>query len=61
LNAIALAGRWYTWFVGQHESDPGPAKRWREMSDHFVWNVIYPEASSLSQFELDWLRDAIGA
>ncbi|NEU96035.1 hypothetical protein [Bradyrhizobium uaiense] len=44
LNAIALAGRWYTWFVGQYEGDPGPPKRWREMSDHLVWNVIYPEA-----------------
>ncbi|MDO8396612.1 MAG: hypothetical protein Q7T45_02225 [Bradyrhizobium sp.] len=44
LNAIALAGRWYTWFVGQHENDPGPAKRWQEMSNHFVWNVIHPEA-----------------
>lgn len=44
LNAIALGGRWYTWFVGQHENDPGPAKRWQEMSDHFVWNVINPEA-----------------
>jgi hypothetical protein len=44
LNAIALAGRWYTWFVGLHEHDPGPAKRWQEMSDHFVWNVIHPEA-----------------
>src|SRR5271154_6550554 len=39
-NAIALSGRWYTWFLGQHENDPGPAKRWREMSDHLVWNVI---------------------
>ncbi len=44
LNAIALAGRWYTWFVGQHENDPGSAKRWKEMSDHLVWDVIYPEA-----------------
>jgi integrase len=44
LNAIALAGRWYTWFVGQYESDPGPPKHWRELSDHLVWNVIYPEA-----------------
>ncbi|MGY4476946.1 tyrosine-type recombinase/integrase [Bradyrhizobium sp. USDA 3364] len=44
LNALALAGRWYTWFVGQYEDDPGPPKRWREMSDHLVWNVIYPEA-----------------
>jgi hypothetical protein len=34
LNAIALAGRWYTWFVGQHENDPGSDKRWHEMSDH---------------------------
>ncbi|WP_420966832.1 hypothetical protein [Bradyrhizobium sp. B120] len=44
LNALALAGKWYKWFVGQHEDDPGPAKHWREMSDHIVWNVIYPEA-----------------
>jgi integrase len=43
-NAIALAGRWYTWFIGQHEKEPGPAKRWKEMSDHLVWNVIRPEA-----------------
>jgi integrase len=44
LNAIALAGRWYNWFVKQHEADPGPAKRWEELEDHFVWNVLYPEA-----------------
>jgi hypothetical protein len=37
LNAIALAGRWYTWFVGQHQNDPGgPPKRWHEMGDHLV-------------------------
>lgn len=44
LNAIALAGRWYNWFVQRHEAEPGPAKYWREFSDHLVWNVIYPEA-----------------
>jgi hypothetical protein len=44
LNAIALAGRWYAWFVKQHEVDPGPAKRWREMGDHFLWNVLRPHA-----------------
>ncbi|UPJ77838.1 MULTISPECIES: hypothetical protein [unclassified Bradyrhizobium] len=44
LNAIALAGRWYNWFVKQYESDPGPAKVWRELSDLFVWEVISPEA-----------------
>ncbi|MCA1535037.1 tyrosine-type recombinase/integrase [Bradyrhizobium sp. NBAIM03] len=44
LNAIALAGRWYNWFVAQYENDPGPAKVWRELSDLFVWEVIAPEA-----------------
>ncbi|WP_271583673.1 hypothetical protein [Bradyrhizobium sp. CCBAU 45389] len=44
LNAIALAGRWYAWFVALHEDDPGPAKRWRELSDLFVWEVIGSEA-----------------
>ena len=42
LNAIALAGRWYGWFVGQHENDPGPPKRWREMIDHLVDRVLFP-------------------
>jgi hypothetical protein len=41
---IALAGRWYVWFVKQHEANPGPAKYWREFGDHLVWKVIYPEA-----------------
>jgi len=44
LNAIALAGRWYTWYVKQHEDDPGTPKRWREMGDHLVWQVLHPEA-----------------
>jgi len=44
LNAIALAGRWYNWFLKQHEDDLGPPKRWRDFSDHLVWNVIYSEA-----------------
>jgi hypothetical protein len=44
LNAMALAGLWYSWFIGQYEGDLGPPKRWREMSDHLVWNVIHPEA-----------------
>ena len=44
LNAIALAGRWYTWYVKQHEDDPGPEKCWRDLSEHLVWDVIYPHA-----------------
>jgi integrase len=44
MNALALAGRWYIWFVKQHEADPGAPKYWREFSDHLVWHVISPEA-----------------
>jgi len=44
LNAIALAGRWYNWFIKQHEDDPGPPKRWKDFGDHFIWNVLHPEA-----------------
>ena len=44
LNAIALGGRWYNWFIKQHEADPGPPKRWKDFGDHFIWNVLYPEA-----------------
>ncbi|MET3906251.1 hypothetical protein ABID59_000572 [Bradyrhizobium sp. S3.3.6] len=44
VNAIGLAGRWYNWFVKQHEAVPGKPKYWREFSDHILWNVIRPEA-----------------
>ena len=44
LNAIALAGRWYIWFTKQHEDDPGPPKRWRDLGEVLVWEVIYPHA-----------------
>jgi integrase len=44
LNAIALAGRWYAWFMKQYEDDPGPAWHWRQLSDYFVWEIIRPEA-----------------
>jgi hypothetical protein len=36
LNAIALAGGWYIWFVGQDESEPGTPEHWRAQSDHLV-------------------------
>jgi hypothetical protein len=44
VNAIALAGRWYNWFIKQHEDEPGSPKRWRELSDIFVWNGLRPHA-----------------
>ncbi|WP_445217748.1 tyrosine-type recombinase/integrase [Bradyrhizobium sp. Pa8] len=63
LNAIALAGRWYNWFVKQHEADPGQPKYWRDFGDHVVWNVIRPEApesyeeDSRSDPHADWQND----
>src|ERR1700680_2497417 len=39
LNAIALAGRWYTWFVRQHEDNPGSPQYWRNLIDTLVWDV----------------------
>jgi hypothetical protein len=44
LNAIALAGRWYTWFIKQHEADPGPAKHWRDLGEILLWDVLHPHA-----------------
>jgi integrase len=36
INAIALAGRWYNWFVKQYEDDPGPARHWKLCGEHFI-------------------------
>jgi integrase len=63
INAIALAGRWYTWFVRQYEVEPWPAKRWRELGEHLVWDVLYPHApdSYLEDPKADphweWVKD----
>jgi hypothetical protein len=44
LDALALAGRWYSWYVKQHEDDPGPEKRWRDLGEQLIWDVLYPHA-----------------
>jgi hypothetical protein len=44
LNALALAGRWYSWFVEQHQSDPRSPKHWSDRKDHFLWQVLSPHA-----------------
>jgi integrase len=36
LNAVALAGRWYNWYLKQYEENPGPAKHWDLCAEHFV-------------------------
>jgi hypothetical protein len=35
-NAYALAGRWYNWFIAQHENDPGPSNNWGQLWEIFV-------------------------
>ena len=44
INALALAGRWYSWFLKQHENDPRLPSYWAELQDYVIWDVIGREA-----------------
>lgn len=44
LNALALAGRWYSWFVARHEGDPGLPEHWQDRKEHLTERVWYPHA-----------------
>jgi integrase len=44
LNALALAGRWYLWYVARHESEPGPPEHWVDRKEHLTERVWYPHA-----------------
>jgi hypothetical protein len=43
-NALALAGKWYSWFLAQHENDTRLPSYWAELRDYLVWDVIGREA-----------------
>lgn len=43
-NAYALAGRWYAWFLAQHERDLRTPAHWRALTDTLIWDVIRPHA-----------------
>jgi integrase len=43
-NAVALAGKWYSWFLAQHENDARLASHWAELRDYLIWDVIGREA-----------------
>jgi integrase len=43
-NAHALAGRWYSWFLAQHQNNNESHQHWAAMSEHLIWDVIYPLA-----------------
>src|ERR1700738_2971861 len=44
LNALALAGRWYLWFVERHKSAPGSPEHWSDRKEHLLERVWYPHA-----------------
>jgi hypothetical protein len=44
INALALAGTWYAWWLQQHENDLRPSSRWARLRDHLQWEVIGREA-----------------
>ena len=43
-NALALAGRWYKWFVARHESDRWSPEHWQDRKEHLTERVWYPHA-----------------
>ncbi len=54
-NAHALAGRWYSWFLAQHESDSESHQHWASMGEHLIWDIIYPLAPN--EFHEDTAAD----
>ena len=40
-NAHALAGRWYSWFLTQHEDSKATHQHWADMEEFLLWDVIY--------------------
>jgi hypothetical protein len=53
LSAQALAGKWYSWFLGQHENDTRLASYWDELRDYLVWDVIGREATDEYKADTD--------
>jgi integrase len=43
-NALALSGRWYSWFIARHADDPGAPEHWAERKEHLLERVWHPHA-----------------
>ena len=54
-NAHALAGRWYSWFLEQHEDSKMNHQHWEDMVEFLLWDVIYPLAPN--EFHEDTAAD----
>jgi integrase len=59
-DALALAGKWYLWFIARHEENPGEPERW----DFQFWQLIDevekhapPGFREQSQHDMSWTRD----
>jgi hypothetical protein len=53
VKALALAGQWYAWFLGQHENDTRLASYWAELRDYLVWDVIGREVTDEYKADTD--------
>ena len=49
LQALALSGRWYSWFIKRHEGEPGPQEHWEDRKEHLTERV--PETATLTRFQ----------
>jgi hypothetical protein len=49
-SALALAGRWYSWFVARHEDAPGSPEHWRDRKEHLTERVWYPRRPHMGRF-----------
>ena len=43
-NALALSGKWYSWFVARHADDPGSPEHWADRKEHLLERVWHPQA-----------------
>jgi hypothetical protein len=53
INAVALAGRWYSWYLRQHENDPRLPSYWAELQNYLIWDVIGHEAPNEYKADTD--------
>jgi hypothetical protein len=53
-QTVELAGKWYVWFVAQHEEDPGSSEQWEVMADEYeaVCLRFEPQDEHTSTLEL---------
>jgi hypothetical protein len=53
IQALALAGRWWSWFLKQHENDPRLPSYWVGLQSYFIWDVIGHEAPNSYKEDTD--------